>query len=258
MRIALLLPLLTLALAGCSNTSSSSGTVGVGSSVYYGSHYGSYPWWYDDYYYYWDDYYPWCCDNEGDFDELIKKWWSGLDPERQQEIKDKYQDWQENNGQPDVAALRNELAGRWNAMTPEQQQALRDNRQNRPSISNPDKGPRSPLDYKAGTLPRVDHGAQTPSARPQVDDGMQAPSTRPKVDNGLLTPSIQPKVDNGLLTPSTQPKVDNGLLTPSTQPRVDARPHLPRSMVTPVRTPTARPAIRPGFTPMRSFGGRRR
>lgn len=47
----------------------------------------------------------------GDFDELIKKWWSGLDPERQQEIKEKYQDWQENNGQPDVAALR----GSWRA-----------------------------------------------------------------------------------------------------------------------------------------------
>lgn len=232
MRIALLIPLLALGLAGCSNTSSSGASVGVGSGGYYGGHYGASYWWYDDYYGYWNDYYPWCCDNQGDFDELIKKWWSGLDPERQQEIKGKYQDWQENNGQPDVAALRGELAGRWNAMTPEQQQALRDNRQNRPSVSNPDKGPRSPLDDKGGTLPRAEHG--------------------------LLTPGAEPKADGGLLIPSTLPKTNNGILTPGTQPRVDTRPHLPRTMTPPVRAPTVRPAIRPGFTPMRSFGGGRR
>lgn len=215
MRIALLIPLLALGLAGCSNTSSSDGSVGAGTGGVYGASY----WWYDDYYGYWDDYYPWCCDNQGEFDELIKKWWSGLDPERQQEIKDKYQDWQENPGQPDVAALRGDLATRWNAMTPEQQQALRDSRQNRPSISNPDKGPRSVLDDRGGTLPRA---------------------------------------ENGLLAPGVQPKADSSLLTPSTQPRVDARPHLPRTMTTPVRPPTVRPAIRPGFTPMRSFPAIRR
>lgn len=229
MRIALLIPLLALGLAGCSNTSSSGASMGVGAGDYYGGHYGASYWWYDDYYGYWDDYYPWCCDNQGDFDELIKKWWSGLDPERQQEIKEKYQDWQENHGQPDVAALRGELAGRWNAMTPEQQQALRDNRQNRPSVSNPAKSPRSPLDDKGGTLPRA--------------------------ESGLLTPGAQPKADGGLLIPSTLPKTNNGLLPPGTQPRVDTRPHLPRAMATPVRAPTVRPAIRPGFTPMRSFGG---
>ena len=48
--------------------------MGVGAGDYYGGHYGASYWWYDDYYGYWDDYYPWCCDNQGDFDELIKKW----------------------------------------------------------------------------------------------------------------------------------------------------------------------------------------
>ena len=219
MRIALLIPLLALALAGCSNTSSSGASVGAGAGDYYGGHYGASYWWYDDYYGYWDDYYPWCCDNQGEFDELIKKWWSGLDPERQQEIREKYQDWQENPGQPDVAALRGDLASRWHAMTPAQQQALRDNRQNRPSISNPGNSPRSPLDDRGGTLPRT---------------------------------------ENGLLAPGALPKADNALLTPSTQPKVDARPHLPRTMTTPVRTPTVRPAIRPGFAPMRSFPAIRR
>ena len=237
MRIALFVPLLALGLAGCSNTSSSGGSVGVGSGGYYGSHYGASYWWYDDYYGYWDDYYPWCCDNEGDFDELIKKWWSGLDEERQQEIKDKYQDWQDNNGQPDLTALRGELATRWNAMTPEQKQALRDNRQNRPSLSNPDKGPRSPLDYKGGTLPRADNGMLAPTPRPKVDNGLLTPGAQPRVDGGLL-PSTPPRVNHGALTPSTLPKTNNGILTPGTPSRVDARPHLPRSMVTPVRIPT--------------------
>jgi len=207
MRIALLIPLLALGLGACSSSDTGQGARGPVPS----------PWWYQDYYYYWDDYYPWCCDNQGEFDELIKKWWSGLDPERQQEIREKYQDWQENPGQPDVAALRGDLAR--NAMTPEQQQALRDNRQNRPSISNPGNSPRSPLDDRGGTLPRT---------------------------------------ENGLLAPGALPKADNGLLTPSTQPKVDARPHLPRTMTTPARASTVRPAIRPGFAPMRSFPAIRR
>ena len=148
MRIALLIPLLALGLGACSSSDTGQGARGPVPS----------PWWYQDYYYYWDDYYPWCCDNQGEFDELIKKWWSGLDPERQQEIREKYQDWQENPGQPDVAALRGDLASRWHAMTPAQQQALRDNRQNRPSISNPGNSPRSPLDDRGGTLPRTENG----------------------------------------------------------------------------------------------------
>ncbi|MGU5663176.1 MULTISPECIES: hypothetical protein [Aeromonas] len=216
MRVILLAPLFALSLAGCS--SSSGGGAGAGPGGPYGGVYGASYWWYDDYYGYWNDYYPWCCDNQGEFDELIKKWWNGLDPARQQEIKEKYQDWQEDHGQPDLVTLRGDLATRWHAMTPEQRQALRDNRQNRPSISNPDKSPRSPLDDRGGTLPRA---------------------------------------ENGLLAPSTLPKADNGLLTPSAQPRGDARPHLPRTLATPVR-PTVRPAIRPGFTPMRSVGGGRR
>lgn len=216
MRVILLAPLFALSLAGCS--SPSDGGAGAGPGGPYGGVYGASYWWYDDYYGYWNDYYPWCCDNQGEFDELIKKWWNGLDPARQQEIKEKYQDWQEDHGQPDLATLRGDLATRWHAMTPEQQQALRDNRQNRPSISNPDKSPRSPLDDRGGTLPRA---------------------------------------ENGLLAPSTLPKADNGLLTPSAQPRGDARPHLPRTLATPVR-PAVRPAIRPGFPPMRSVGGGRR
>lgn len=186
MRIALLFPLLTLALTGCSNIASSSDATGVGAGVYYGGYYGNYPWWYDDYYYYRDDYYPWCCDNEEDFDELLKKWWSGLDEERQQEIKDKFQDWQVGNGQPDVAALRTELAGYRHAMTQEQQQALRDNRQNRLSVSNPNIAPRSPLDDKAGALPTGNNNASSPLTRLKMD-------TRPHLPRAIVSPMRTPR-----------------------------------------------------------------
>lgn len=185
MRIALLLPLLTLALTGCSNTSSPRDATGTGAGTYYSGYYGNYPWWYDDYYYYCDDYYPWCCDNEEDFDELLKKWWGGLDEERQQEIKGKLQDWQADHGQPDVAVLRTELASYRNSMTPEQQQALRDNRQNRLSVSNPSKAPRSPLDDKVGTLPTGNNDARPPLTRPTMD-------TRPQ-PRAMISPMRTPR-----------------------------------------------------------------
>jgi len=186
--------------------------VGVGSGGY-ASHYGASYWWYDDYYGYWHDYYPWCCDHQGDFDELIKKWWSGLDPQRQQEIKEKYQDWQENQGQPDVAALRGDLAGRWNAMTPEQQQALRDNRQSRPSVSNPDRAPRSPLDDRGNRLTTPGNGLlTTPGARPDTTPGVQP---RPHLPGSLATPN-RPLAQPGTVAqprPVVQPR-------PMVQPRV--------------------------------------
>ncbi|QXW31482.1 hypothetical protein KXJ75_11275 [Aeromonas sanarellii] len=78
-------------------------------------------------------------------------------------------------------------------MTPEQQQALRDNRQNRPSISNPDKSLRSPLDDRGGTLPRA-------------ENGLLAPSTLPKADNGLLTPSAQPRGMPDRTSPAPWPR----------------------------------------------------
>lgn len=185
MRIALLLPLLALAHTGCSSATPPNDATGVGVGTYYDGYYGNYPWWYNDYYYYWDDYYPWCCDNKDEFDELLKKWWSGLDEDRQQEIKDKFQDWQAGHGQPDVATLRTELAGHRNAMTPEQKQALRDNRQNRLSMSNPNKAPHTPLADKAGTLPIGNNNANPPLTRPKMD-------ARPHLPRAMVSPLRMP------------------------------------------------------------------
>ncbi|MFM4679448.1 hypothetical protein ACEUD4_13955 [Aeromonas media] len=182
MRIALLIPLLALGLGACSSSDTGQGARGPVPS----------PWWYQDYYYYWDDYYPWCCDNQGEFDELIKKWWSGLDPERQQEIRDKYQEWQGNQGQPDTARLKASLATHWHAMTPEQQQALRDSRQHHSSLSQPGKAPRSALDDKASTLPGG--GLLNPAGLPRADaQGLRtrpltSPVTRPALPQRMTPP----------------------------------------------------------------------
>ena len=214
MRTALLIPLLAAGLIGCGSSSS----VGVGAST--GGYYGSaYPWWYDDYFNYWDHYYPWCCDNQGDFDELIKKWWSGLDADRQQEIKDKFHDWQDNHGEADLAALRGDFANRWHAMSPEQREALRENSKLRPSVSNPDRTPRSPLDDRA-------------AARAGGERSALLPATRPQADGGLLTPSPA-----------------------GTRPDLQPRPHLPTNLAVPPHRPAIPHRMAP---PMRSFPGMRR
>lgn len=200
MRAALFLPLLVFGLAGCSNNNSSSVGVGVGASTgsggYYGVHYGSYPWWYDDYFVYWGSYYPWCCDNPEDFDELINKWWNGLDEQRQQEIKEKYQNWNAGNGQADVSALRGDLATHWNAMTPEQKQTLRNNQQNRPSISNPERSPRLPLDDKSVTPVSRENRPQplSPFSRdnPNVQEKPHLPGALAKPNR----PNVQPRINH--------------------------------------------------------------
>ncbi|WP_349922154.1 hypothetical protein [Aeromonas veronii] len=220
MRISLLIPLLAAGLAGCSSSNSSVG-VGVGTG-YYGSAYGAYPWWYDDYFYYWDHYYPWCCDNQGDFDELIKKWWSGLDGDRQQEIKDKFHDWQDNHGGADLAALRGDFATRWHAMSPEQKEALREHSKLRPSVSNPERAPHSPLDERA--------------ARAGLDRSAGG-------EHGALLPTSRPQTEGGLLAPA------------QTRPEGELRPHLPSNLAPPLARPAMPHRMAP---PMRSFPGIRR
>lgn len=199
MRAFLLLPLLALALVGCNSSSSSVGVsagTSTGSGGYYGVHYGTSAWWYDDYFYYWDNYYPWCCDNPEDFDEVVKKWWNGLDAERQQEIKDNYQNWQENNGQPDLSALQNDFATRWNSLTPEQRLTIQNNRQNKLSVSNPERAPRLPLDAKSATQMRTENGMLTPASATRVDSGLRASPHLPKSmatpGRSMARPTVQP------------------------------------------------------------------
>ncbi|MFM4823393.1 hypothetical protein ACEUDJ_00640 [Aeromonas bivalvium] len=126
MRLPLILALTALGLGGCS-TPSSTVSAGMG----YGSGYGAapYPWWYDDYFYYWDRYYPWCCNNDGEFDELIRHWWQDLDEGKRADIKNRFEDWHQGTDQPDIEALRGDFSARWNALSPEQKAVLRDRQQ---------------------------------------------------------------------------------------------------------------------------------
>ncbi|MGB6187017.1 MAG: hypothetical protein WBF70_00295 [Aeromonas molluscorum] len=124
----LMLTLTALGLVGCSNTSP---TVGASVGMGYGSDYGAapYPWWYDDYFYYWDRYYPWCCNNDGEFDDLIQHWWQDLDEGKRDDIKNKFKDWHSELGKPDIETLRTDFSDRWNALSPEQKSILRDRQQ---------------------------------------------------------------------------------------------------------------------------------
>lgn len=126
MRLPLILALTALGLGGCS-TPSSTVSVGMG----YGSGYGAapYPWWYDDYFYYWDRYYPWCCNNDGEFDDLIRHWWQDLDEGKRDDIKNKFENWHQGTGQPDIEALRSDFSARWNALSPAQKEGLRERQQ---------------------------------------------------------------------------------------------------------------------------------
>lgn len=121
--------MLMLLLAGCSSTSSTS------TSQYYYTD----SWWHDDYWFYQDHVYPDCCHTDGEFKQAVTSWWHTLDPEKQQEIKDKVDGWKEGNG-PDIPALKNDFQAKFDSLPPEKQQeitAKRDAIRQQMSDSNP-------------------------------------------------------------------------------------------------------------------------
>ncbi|MFM4702297.1 hypothetical protein [Aeromonas bivalvium] len=126
MRLPLILALAALGLGGCSTPSS---TVSTGMGDGSGDGAAPYPWWYDDYFYYWDRYYPWCCNSDGEFDDLIRHWWQDLDQSRRDDIKNRFEQWHQGTDQPDIEALRDDFSARWNALSPEQKAGLRERQQ---------------------------------------------------------------------------------------------------------------------------------
>ncbi|MCG2837142.1 hypothetical protein L6J37_09890 [Photobacterium sp. WH77] len=116
---------LLLLLTGC-------GSTGADSSGPASYHYSN-EWWYDDYLYYWHHYYPNCCHGDGEYKDMVTDWWQSLDPDKQQEIKNKFDNWQ--GDRADIAdnlpAVKAQLDQKWQSLPPETQQRVRQQLQTR-------------------------------------------------------------------------------------------------------------------------------
>ena len=93
--------------------------------------------WYDDDYWIWADEHPDCCEDEDDIRDSLRTWYDGLDPEEQQKVQDRVEDWMEEHGiEPASGQSAKDLvletaAERWAALTPAERQQWRDDRRAR-------------------------------------------------------------------------------------------------------------------------------
>jgi hypothetical protein len=90
--------------------------------------------WYDDDYWEWADDHPECCQDEDDIRDSLRTWYDGLDPDEQQKVQDRVEDWMEEHGiEPAGGQSARDLvldtaAERWAALTPAERQQWRDDR----------------------------------------------------------------------------------------------------------------------------------
>jgi hypothetical protein len=93
--------------------------------------------WYDDDYWVWADEHPDCCDDEDDIRDSLSTWYDGLDPDEQQKVQGRVEDWMEEHGvEPATGQSAKDLvldtaADRWAALTPAERQQWRDDRRAR-------------------------------------------------------------------------------------------------------------------------------
>lgn len=111
--------LLIVVLAGCSSSSIPS------TSNYY---YYTDSWWHDDFWFYQDHVYPNCCRTDGEFKQVVENWWHTLDPEKQDQIKDKIDGWKDGSG-PDIPALKKDFQAKFDSLPPEKQQQITEKRE---------------------------------------------------------------------------------------------------------------------------------
>lgn len=119
---------------GCAGEKAAGG--GVQASVYddwlYHHHH-----WYDDDFWVWADDHPDCCDDEDDIRDALTTWYDGLDPEDQQKVRDRVQDWMDEHGVAPAAGqsakdlIAQTASDRWAALTPAERQQWRDDRRSR-------------------------------------------------------------------------------------------------------------------------------
>ena len=121
-------------LCGCSSDRSAGG--GAQATVHNDWLYHHYHW-YDDDFWIWADEHPECCDDDDDLRDELKTWYDGLDPEDQQKVRDRVQDWMDENGvtpaggQSPADLVAQTASERWAALTPEERRDWMDQRRER-------------------------------------------------------------------------------------------------------------------------------
>jgi hypothetical protein len=93
--------------------------------------------WYDDDFWIWADDHPDCCDDQDDIREALRTWYEGLDPDKQQAMRDRVQSWMDEHGivpatgQSVRDLVLDTASERWAALTPAERQQWLDQRRSR-------------------------------------------------------------------------------------------------------------------------------
>ncbi|MGV3002384.1 hypothetical protein [Vibrio sp. E150_018] len=174
----ILVSLLVAILAGCSSSSVPS----TSTNYYYTD-----SWWHDDFWFYQDHVYPDCCNTDGEFKQVVENWWHTLDPEKQDQIKDKIDGWKEDDG-PDILALKNDFNQKFESLPEDKQQAIMDKRE---AIRQKVSDTQLTTEQKQ-TLQTKWNSKQ----RPTLDRAPNKPVTRPAT-RPTTRPAIRPNIRGG-------------------------------------------------------------
>lgn len=184
----------TTVLAGCSSASSSS------SNYYYTDN-----WWHDDFWFYQDHVYPNCCATDGEFRQVVESWWHTLDPEKQDQIKDKVDGWKAGNG-PDISALKTDFNQKFESLPEDKQQSIMERREAvRQKMSDtqltPEQKQTIQTKWQSRERPTLDRSPTKAITRPKTTRPVVKPNrpmTRP-VTRPATRPVVRPTMRGGNL-----------------------------------------------------------
>lgn len=84
--------------------------------------------WYDEPFWIWVDDHPDCCGDGEDLKEALGQWWETLDPEEQEEVRERADNWLDERGLETVEGqskrdlILDTASDRWESLTPEERQ----------------------------------------------------------------------------------------------------------------------------------------
>ncbi|MGO2341848.1 hypothetical protein [Vibrio litoralis] len=180
--------LAALWLAGCSSSAPS-----ISNNYYYTD-----SWWHDDFWFYQDHVYPDCCHTDGEFKQVVENWWHTLDPEKQDQIKDKIDGWKEGDG-PDISALKNDFNQKFESLPEDKQQAIMEKREAvRQKVSDTqlttEQKQTMQTKWQSKQRPTLDRAPNKPVTRPTT-----RPTTRPAIRPNIRSGNFGGRTGGGRL-----------------------------------------------------------